>query len=104
MRRGRSESQNHFIRGDELERSNNTKRMFGRQRRTGFKSRLCIAGLPLPPKSQSTNMALIGSPGVGKSATFLDRQPQYRKRGDKCFVLDPSGEFTREFYREIDGF
>jgi type IV conjugative transfer system coupling protein TraD len=101
MRRGRSESQDNFIRGAKLGTAKQYKLAIrSDEKRTGFKSRLSIASLPLPPKSHRTNIALIGSPGVGKSATFLDLQRQYRRRGDKCFVLDPSGEFTRKFYRE----
>lgn len=100
-KRGESESSDDFIRGAILgDEKSHSKKISEDEKRSGIKSKLSISGIKLPPKSDRACLMLIGSQGSGKSATMLDILKQQRLSGDKNFILDPSGEFTRKFYRE----
>lgn len=98
---GRSETDDDHIRGAKMgSLEAHRRRVKQKEKEGGEPSRYSIAGVPVPPKSDRTGFGLVGRPGVGKSATFLDFLAQQRELGDKNFVLDVNGEFTRKFYRE----
>lgn len=98
---GVKEGSDDFLRGGMLgDLRSHMQKLKADEKETGVKSRLKIAGVPMPPKADVTSIALIGSPGTGKSATILDLLAQQRELGTKNLVLDPSGDFTRKFYRE----
>lgn len=98
---GKNETKDDFIRGGALGTvESHNKRIKEAIKKTGEPSRFKIAGVGLPPKSDRSGIGLFGSPGVGKSATMLEIMAQQRELGDKNFILDPGGEFTRKFYRE----
>lgn len=100
-RKGEQEAQDDHIRGAQLGSfGNHVTRLREHEKRAGEKSRFSIAGVPMPPRSDRTGIALIGAPGSGKSATFMDILRQQRALGDKNLVLDPGGEFTSKFYRK----
>src|SRR5690554_203086 len=100
-RRGSKEAEDDYVRGAKLGTiAEHKEHIKNQEKKVGEKSQLSVAGVALPPKSHRTGIALIGSPGVGKSASILDILAQQRAKGDKNFILDPGGEFTRKFYRE----
>lgn len=99
-RRGKAEAEDEFIRGGRLGTlSSHEKAIRLAEKDEGSKSVFKIAGVRLPPKSELYNIALIGSPGVGKSVTIMELMVQMRALGHKNFVLDPGGQFTRKLYR-----
>lgn len=69
------------------------------EKNTGFKSMFNLSGVPLPPFQECSGVALLGSPGVGKSTTYRDVMLQLREQKCKALVYDISGEFVRKFYR-----
>lgn len=100
-KRGESESSDDFIRGAILgDEKSHSKRISDDEKNTGIKSKLSIAGIKLPPKADRAGIMMIGAQGSGKSVSMADLLVQQRAAGDKNFILDPGGEFTRKFYRE----
>ena len=100
-KRGKKESQDKHIRGATLGDIKSHDALIKEEEiRRNKKSPFRIAGYKIPPSSEFTNCALIGAQGAGKSAALLDIINQKRALGDKMFIFDPSGEFTRKFYRE----
>lgn len=65
----------------------------------GRPSRISIAGIPLIRFQENSGIALVGSPGVGKSTTARDVLRQLRAQKQKAVLYDISGEFTKRFYR-----
>lgn len=59
-----------------------------------------IAGVPMRKGSETLHTMIGGAQGTGKSQQFIRLMQQVRKRGKRAIVYDPSGEFTRMFYRE----
>lgn len=99
--RGESESNDEFKRGGMLGTINEHEKMIAKvEKETGKKSVLSVANIKLPPTSRNTGMAFVGSPGSGKSVSINDLLFQLRGLGDKLFVIDPSGDYTRKHYRE----
>ena len=98
---GKSETKDDFLRGGSLGSiESHNKRIALDIKKTGETPRFKIAGVDLPPRSDRSGIGLAGSPGSGKSATIKEILNQQRPLGDKNFILDPGGEFTRKFYRE----
>lgn len=62
-------------------------------------SRIAFAGIPLPGKSDISNLIFCGSSGSGKSVNLRDLLASMRKSGRKVVVFDPSGEMISHFYR-----
>lgn len=99
-RKGREERNDEYIRGAKLA----TKRELIDAVKEKIKternpSRISIGGVPLLPEQENSGIALIGSPGVGKSTTYRDVLTQLRKQKKKCVLYDIGGEFTKHFYR-----
>lgn len=101
-KKGRDESSDDHIRGAEIGvLQEHNKKVIERLKLRNFgASDIAICGAKMPPFSHVQHLALVGSPGVGKSSVISSLLTQYRASGNKCFVLDPSGDFTRKFYRE----
>ena len=59
-----------------------------------------IAGVPMRKGSETLHTMIGGAQGTGKSQQFIRLMQQVRARGKRAIVYDPSGEFTRMFYRE----
>jgi type IV conjugative transfer system coupling protein TraD len=59
-----------------------------------------IADVPMRKSSENLHTLIAGAQGTGKSQQFFALMRQVRARGKRAIVYDPSGEFTREFYRE----
>lgn len=99
-RKGRDERNDEHIRGAKLatkeELIDAVKEKIKKERNP---SRISIAGVPLLPEQENSGIALIGSPGVGKSTTYRDVLSQLRAQKRKCVLYDIGGEFTKYFYR-----
>lgn len=59
-----------------------------------------LAGVPMRVKSETLHTLIAGAQGTGKSQQFFALMKQVRARGKRMIVYDPTGEFTRAFYRE----
>lgn len=59
-----------------------------------------LASVPMRKKSENLHTLIAGAQGTGKSQQFFELMRQVRARGKRAIVYDPTGEFTREFYRE----
>jgi type IV conjugative transfer system coupling protein TraD len=98
--RGRDVVTDDFVRGSRLGTTQELKKAVSqRERQLKKRSPFSINGIPFPPLYDTRNMALIGSPGVGKSTVYRELLSQFRAQGKKAVIYDISGEFTRKFYR-----
>lgn len=59
-----------------------------------------LADVPMRKGSETLHTMIGGAQGTGKSQQFFRLMAQVRKRGKRAIVYDPTGEFTKAFYRE----
>ena len=59
-----------------------------------------LADVPLRKGSETLHALIGGAQGTGKSQQFFNLMGQVRARGKRAIVYDPTGEFTRAFFRE----
>lgn len=65
---------------------------------TGQASDIKIAGVPLLKNSETSHMAITGSPGSGKSLAIRELLDAIERRGDRAIVYSGSTEFIRDYY------
>jgi len=63
-------------------------------------SNILLAGVPLKKNSETQNIAIIGTTGVGKTTAMIELMNQARTSGQKAVVYDKKGCFVQQFYRE----
>ena len=63
-------------------------------------SRMQFAGIPMPGKSDTSHLIVVGSPGSGKSVNIKETLIGIRAAGRKAIVFDINGEFISHFYRQ----
>ncbi|AMO56383.1 hypothetical protein GZ77_06195 [Endozoicomonas montiporae] len=63
-------------------------------------SRMQFAGIPMPEKSDTSHLIVVGSPGSGKSVNIKETLVGIRAAGKKAIVFDINGEFISHFYRQ----
>ncbi|MET4694715.1 type IV secretion system DNA-binding domain-containing protein [Endozoicomonas lisbonensis] len=63
-------------------------------------SRMQFAGIPMPDKSDTSHLIVVGSPGSGKSVNIKETLIGIRAAGRKAIVFDINGEFISHFYRQ----
>lgn len=100
LKKGKEESKEEHVRGAEVVGINDL--MAAAKERViedGRPSRISIAGIPLIRYQENSGIAVIGSPGTGKSTTARDILRQARSMKQKAVLYDISGEFTKRFYR-----
>lgn len=99
-KKGQEEAKDEHIRGIEFADKNV---LISRSREMlkedGRPSTLSMAGIPLQPGQELSGIALIGSPGVGKSTAIRDILRQFRANRNKAVIYDIDGEFVMRFYR-----
>ncbi|ELT3428882.1 type IV secretion system DNA-binding domain-containing protein [Shigella sonnei] len=100
LNKGKQESKDEHRRGAELttveeliEAAND------RVKEDGRPSRISIANVPLVRYQENSGIALLGSPGVGKSTIIRELLRQLRAQQRKAVLYDISGEFVKRFYR-----
>lgn len=100
LNKGKQESKDEHRRGAELatvkeliEAAND------RVKEDGRLSRISIANVPLVRYQENSGIALLGSPGVGKSTIIRELLRQLRAQQRKAVLYDISGEFVKRFYR-----
>ena len=59
-----------------------------------------LADVPMRKGSETLHTMIGGAQGTGKSQQFFRLMAQVRARGKRAIVYDPTGEFTKAFYRE----
>ncbi len=71
-----------------------------RIRQTNKASDLTVGQVPLIKETEFRHICISGDTGVGKSQSISQLLTQIRARGEKVFIYDASGDFTKYFYRE----
>lgn len=94
---GRSKMQDRRLRGAHLVEGAELRRMM--ERRDDC-SPYTIAGVPMRKGSETLHTMIGGAQGTGKSQQFFRLMRQVRERGKRAIVYDPTGEFTKAFFRE----
>lgn len=59
-----------------------------------------IGGIPLLKNSESQHLLITGSTGSGKTNCLRQLLDQIRAQGDRAVIVDTTGSFVSEFYRE----
>jgi type IV conjugative transfer system coupling protein TraD len=59
-----------------------------------------LANVPIRKGAESLHFMITGAQGTGKSQAFFQLMDQVRTRGKRAIVYDPSGEFTKTYFRE----
>ncbi|OPP06397.1 conjugal transfer protein TraD [Salmonella enterica subsp. enterica serovar Enteritidis] len=100
LNKGKQESKDEHRRGAEL---TTVKELIeaanDRVKEDGRLSRISIANVPLVRYQENSGIALLGSPGVGKSTIIRELHRQLRAQQRKAVLYDISGEFVKRFYR-----
>ena len=65
----------------------------------GEASKIQLAGVPLKKNSETQNISIIGTTGVGKTTAMIELMQQTRDNGQKAVVYDKKGCFVQQFYR-----
>ncbi|EFR6141838.1 type IV secretion system DNA-binding domain-containing protein [Salmonella enterica] len=100
LKKGKDESKEEHVRGAKAVGINDLIAAANdRVKEDGRPSRISIAGVPLIRFQENSGIAMIGSPGTGKSTTARDVLRQARGLRQKAVLYDISGEFTKRFYR-----
>jgi type IV conjugative transfer system coupling protein TraD len=66
---------------------------------SGEASKIKLAGVPLKKNSETQNISIIGTTGVGKTTAMIELMQQTRANGQKAVVYDKKGCFVQQFYR-----
>jgi len=62
-----------------------------------------VAGVRIPKELEQTHVLICGATGSGKSVTIRQLLRQFAENNEACVVVDPDGEFVREFYDPARG-
>lgn len=94
---GRGKMQDVRLRGAQLVEGPELKALMGeRQDCSPYE----LADVPMRKGSETLHTMIGGAQGTGKSQQFFRLMRQWRVRGKRAIVYDPTGEFTQAFYRE----
>jgi len=63
-------------------------------------SDITIGGVPMLKNSEAQHLLITGSSGSGKTNCLRQILHQIRGRGDRAVIVDTTGSFVSEFYRE----
>ena len=94
---GKGKMEDKLLRGAKLVEGRELKRLMQSR---GDCSPYVLADVPLRKGSETLHTLIGGAQGTGKSQQFIRLMAQVRARGKRAIVYDPTGEFTRAFYRE----
>jgi type IV conjugative transfer system coupling protein TraD len=68
-------------------------------KRAGEASNILLASVPLKKNSETQNISIIGTSGVGKTTAMIELMQQTRNNRQKAVVYDKKGCFVQQFYR-----
>lgn len=71
--------------------------------RKGASGGLVIGGIQIPTQLERSHFLICGATGSGKTVTIRQMLRQIARKEEPCIVVDPEGEFVREFYDESRG-
>ena len=94
--RGRSNRAKRDIRGVTLK---SPQELTKQLKRAGEASDILLANVPLKKNSETQNISIIGTTGVGKTTAMIELMQQTRAKGQKAVVYDKKGCFVQQFYR-----
>lgn len=94
--RGRSNRAKRDIRGVSLK---SPQELTKELKRKGEASNILLASVPLKKNSETQNISIIGTTGVGKTTAMIELMQQTRNNGQKAVVYDKKGCFVQQFYR-----
>ncbi len=94
---GRRKMQDKRLRGAQLVNGPELKKLMEERKDS---SPYMIAGVPMRKGSETLHTMIGGAQGTGKSQQFFRMMEQVQSRKKQAIVYDPTGEFTRAFYRE----
>lgn len=94
--RGRSNRAKRDIRGVSLKSAQELSKQL---KRAGEASNILLAGVPLKKNSETQNISIIGTTGVGKTTAMIELMQQTRNNRQKAVVYDKKGCFVQQFYR-----
>lgn len=94
---GRQKMQDNLLRGAQLVEGPQLKKLMEARKDC---SPYEIAGVPMRKGSETLHTMLAGAQGTGKSQQFFRLMKQWRARGKRAIIYDPTGEFTQAFFRE----
>lgn len=94
--RGRSNRAKRDIRGVSLK---SPEELTKQLKRAGEASKITLANVPLKKNSETQNISIIGTTGVGKTTAMVELMQQTRANGQKAIIYDKKGCFVQQFYR-----
>jgi type IV conjugative transfer system coupling protein TraD len=68
-------------------------------KKAGEASKIKLAGVPLKKNSETQNISIIGTTGVGKTTAMVELMQQTRENKQKAIIYDKKGCFVQQFYR-----
>ncbi|WP_058532909.1 type IV conjugative transfer system coupling protein TraD [Legionella saoudiensis] len=97
IRRGKSQTDNQFIRGASQVPASELKQQIIKQKQN---SDLNLDGLPLIKNSEVQHLLVHGTVGMGKSQFIMKLMDVIRARGDRVIVYDKGCTFTQAYFQE----
>ena len=97
VRKGRSQTDNQFIRGSVLASSKRVKKQI---QKDALASDIIIDGFPLIKNSEVQHLLVHGTVGTGKSQLIMKILDALRKRGDRVIVYDKGCALAPVYFKE----
>lgn len=96
-RRGASQTEHHYLKGDSLVTS---AQMISLVKAKNKPSDLFLSEIPLPIGTECSHLFFHGTTGTGKSNAIKQLLEQIRQRGDRAIIYDKSCNYLEEFFIE----
>lgn len=93
---GEKQTANKFIRGARLDTTENVAKLIKKDK---INSDITIDGMPLIAGTETKHILVHGSTGSGKTQLISKLLDNIRRRGDRVFIYDKGGVYTKTFYR-----
>lgn len=97
IKRGKAQSESHFVRGTRFESPNAVKKRIIKDK---VNSDITIDGFPLIAGSEVQHLLIHGTVGTGKSQLIMKVLDALRKRGDRVIVYDKGCSFIPHYYQQ----
>ena len=97
IKQGEKQAESRFVRGAKLDTAENVAKLIKKDKRD---SDIIIDGMPMIRESETKHFLVHGSTGSGKTQLISKFLDHLRRRGDKVFIYDKGGVYTKTFYQE----